>query len=126
MSTLLYDPDCGFCTRAAHLLAGWPVTCTVAPMTDARLAAHGIDAGRAQREIPFVDDAGRVLFGAAAVAGALRTADRATPLGAALHAAGVALAAPPLAWVAPPAYRWVADHRHQLPGGTAACALPPG
>lgn len=125
MSTLLYDPDCGFCTRAALLLAGWPVTCVVAPMTDARLAEHGIGARRAHREIPFVDDAGRVLFGAPAVAAALRTAERTTLRGALLHAAGVVLAAPPVAWVAPATYRWVADHRHQLPGGTTACALPP-
>ena len=26
-----------------------------------------------------------------------------------------------MAW---PAYRWIADHRHLLPGGTAACSLP--
>jgi hypothetical protein len=23
-----------------------------------------------------------------------------------------------------PAYKWVAGHRHLLPGGTAACSLP--
>ena len=41
------------------------------------------------------------------------------------RAAGAVLGAPPLAWVAPPVYRLVAEHRHELPGGTAACALPP-
>ncbi|OLT38861.1 hypothetical protein BJF82_08345 [Kytococcus sp. CUA-901] len=125
MSALLYDPDCGFCTRAAQVLARWPVTCEVAPMTPDRLAAAGVDAQRADREIPFVDDAGQVSYGAAAIAAALRTADRSAPLGRLVWAAGAALGAPPLAWVAPPVYRLVAEHRHELPGGTAACALPP-
>mgnify|MGYP002648530627 CR=1 FL=1 len=74
MSALLYDPDCGFCTRAAQVLARWPVTCEVAPMTPDRLTAAGVDAQRADREIPFVDDAGQVSYGAAAIAAALADA----------------------------------------------------
>ncbi len=125
MSTLLYDPDCGFCTRCATVLQQWPLACQIAPMDPARLASAGIDPARADREIPFVDDAGQVSHGSAAIAAALRTADTSTPLGQALRAAGTVLAKPPVAWVAPQVYRLVAEHRHELPGGTAACAMPP-
>ncbi|WP_374928714.1 thiol-disulfide oxidoreductase DCC family protein [Kytococcus sedentarius] len=125
MSALLYDPDCGFCTRAAELLMRWPVSCEVAPMDPERLAAAGVDAERADREIPFVDDAGGVRYGSAAIAAALRTAGRSTPLGQLVWAAGAVLGNPPVAWVAPHVYRLVAEHRHELPGGTAACAMPP-
>ena len=31
---------------------------------------------------------------------------------------------PPLGLLAWPVYRWIAGHRHLLPGGTAACSLP--
>ncbi|WP_462418285.1 thiol-disulfide oxidoreductase DCC family protein [Kytococcus sp. Marseille-QA3725] len=124
MSALLYDPDCGFCTRAAELLAHWPVTCEVAPMSPARLAAHGIDPDRAQRGIPFVADDGTLRFGAAAIAAALRTASTSSVGGRVLVAAGALLGSAPVLPVARRVYAWVADHRHQLPGGTAACALP--
>ena len=38
--------------------------------------------------------------------------------------AGGALQLGPVRLAAWPAYHWVADHRHLLPGGTAACSLP--
>ena len=37
---------------------------------------------------------------------------------------GHLLEAPGISWLAGRAYRWIAAHRHQLPGGTAACARP--
>jgi predicted DCC family thiol-disulfide oxidoreductase YuxK len=57
-----------------------------------------------------------------AIADLLRTAARPRDLGWRL--AGTVLAVPPVRALAWPVYRWVARHRHQLPGGTAACELP--
>ena len=37
---------------------------------------------------------------------------------------GALLLTPPVSWLARWVYRWVADHRDLMPGGTAACALP--
>jgi predicted DCC family thiol-disulfide oxidoreductase YuxK len=59
-----------------------------------------------------------VSSGPDAIAALLRDAGRLwTVPGRALQLSLVRLAA----W---PAYKWVADHRHLLPGGTAACSLP--
>jgi predicted DCC family thiol-disulfide oxidoreductase YuxK len=114
---LLYDSDCGFCTRSAEFLRRRRPGCEIRPMTDAALAGFGVDAERARREVPFVDAAG-VRWGADAVAAALATC----PGG--WRAAGWLIGRPPLAWVARPVYAWVAAHRHELPGGTASCELP--
>jgi predicted DCC family thiol-disulfide oxidoreductase YuxK len=37
---------------------------------------------------------------------------------------GFLLLVPPVSWLARGVYRWVADHRDKMPGGTPACALP--
>ena len=37
---------------------------------------------------------------------------------------GVLLLTPPFSWIAKAAYRWIANNRDRMPGGTAACALP--
>lgn len=115
--TLLYDPDCGFCTRCAGLLQRWRLGCTVLPMDDGLLARHGVDPARAAREIPFVDGDGGVLHGSAAIAAALRTG----PLPARL--AGRMLQLPVVRSVAAVVYRVVARNRHRLPGGSASCRL---
>lgn len=78
-----------------------------------------LDHERAGREIPFTDASGRVSYGARAIAAALRTAPGLAGLaGRLLGTRGVRL-------IADPVYRWVARHRHRLPGGGAACRLPP-
>ena len=113
--TLHFDPDCGFCTRAAGLLVRLGVRCRVVPWTGTE--PH-LDHRRAAHEIPFTRPDGTVTHGAAAIADALRTAP--PPLrwaGAALGTRGARL-------LADPVYRWVARHRHRLPGGTSSCRLP--
>jgi len=79
------------------------------------LAGAGLTAARAQAEVLWIGQDGKVSGGAAAVARALRAAGRPWSL------AGVLLDAPPLRWVAPVVYRLVAANRYRLPGGTAAC-----
>ena len=115
---LLYDPDCGACTRAAHWLARRGVGCGVEPITPGRLAALGVDPDRATREIPFVLPGGEVRYGARAVAAALRTGP------AWLRVAGAVIDARPVRPLAAALYGLVARNRFRLPGGSATCALP--
>lgn len=114
---MLFDADCGFCTRAAGWLARWTAA-TVVPMHAQDLSALGIDADRAGREMPAVLDSGEVVYGADAVAAALRSGRRwAQATGAVMHMPGVRM-------LARAAYALVARNRHRLPGGTGACRLP--
>ena len=119
MPTLLYDADCGFCTRAAVQVHRLGVRAQVQTIQDCDLQALGIDADRAMREMPFVDDRGRVTYGHLAWAEALRTGPLPTRL------VGDLVASRPLAPLSARVYRWVSEHRTQLPGGTPQCALPP-
>jgi predicted DCC family thiol-disulfide oxidoreductase YuxK len=116
---LVYDGDCGFCTRAAQVARRiLPPDCAVTPWQATDLASIGVTPTRAQREVLWVSRSGEVSGGARAVAEALRTA------GGLWVVLGLALRVPPLSWAAWGVYRVVAANRMRLPGGTAACALP--
>ncbi|MDT0269979.1 DUF393 domain-containing protein [Streptomyces sp. DSM 44915] len=118
---LVYDGDCGFCTTSVRFAERWiRPDCTTVAWQFADLAALGVTAERARHEVLWVTPSGRVHGGARAVAKLLSRAGRWwAPLGA-------VLALPPVSWLAHGCYRLVARHRHRLPGGTPACALPPG
>lgn len=116
---LLYDADCGFCTRCARWLDAHAPGLEVRPMHTVDLARLGVDEARATREVPFVLADGSVAWGAAAIGESLRRCR------APWSSAGRVLLAPPVLAVARPVYALVARNRHRLPGGTAACALPP-
>lgn len=117
MSTLLFDPDCGFCTRCAGWMRRLGLDAEILPMTPPALEQHGIDPRRAGEQIPFVDDDGEVHFGARAIGLALATG--AGPV----RLAGLGLLAPGVRWLAARVYPVVARHRHQLPGGSASCRI---
>lgn len=121
---LVFDGDCGFCTtssgwvaRRLHRPAG--PDALLVPWQRSDLAALGTTAERAQREVLWVAGDGIVEGGAAAFAAWLRF--RGGPYGL----LGRVLAAPGVRALGGSVYRWVAAHRHQFPGGTPACALPP-
>ncbi|MCZ2827131.1 MULTISPECIES: thiol-disulfide oxidoreductase DCC family protein [unclassified Modestobacter] len=117
---LVFDGDCAFCTRCADVARRLlPADVQVVPWQFVDLAEIGVSAERAQTEVLWVGRDGAVTGGAPAVARALRAAGRPWWL------LGAVLAAPPVRWVAPFGYRLVAANRHRLPGGTAACRLPP-
>ncbi|MGY1591708.1 thiol-disulfide oxidoreductase DCC family protein [Geodermatophilus sp. SYSU D00708] len=117
---LVYDGDCGFCTRAAEVARRLlPPDAAVTPWQSADLASLGVTPARARREVLWVSRTGRVAGGARAVAEALRAA------GGPWAVLGVVLLVPPLSWAAAGVYRLVAANRMRLPGGTAACAVPP-
>ncbi|MGW2395482.1 thiol-disulfide oxidoreductase DCC family protein [Kitasatospora sp. NPDC001664] len=129
---LVYDGDCGFCTsseqfaerylRASLSSANWegvPFQFADLEALDARAGGRGlVSRERAEREILWVTPAGDVYGGAQAAARLLMRS------GGAWAYLGAALTLAPVRPLAAALYRWVADHRHSLPGGTPACALP--
>jgi predicted DCC family thiol-disulfide oxidoreductase YuxK len=119
--TLIYDGDCGFCTRSAQFARRWVdrrERYDVRSWQELDLAALGLTAERCDEAAQFVRADGATRSGHEAIADALvHGAPGWRPVGHALLAPGVrALAAR--------AYGWVAGHRHRLPGGTPACARP--
>jgi predicted DCC family thiol-disulfide oxidoreductase YuxK len=115
---LLYDADCGFCTRAA----GWAsrLGCeveTVPWQSWAPLASYGITPEAAAAEMHLVDG-DRILLGHQAVAGALARSRYAV-----VRLAGRVVGARMLRPIAGRVYALVAANRQRLPGGTPACNL---
>ena len=120
---MVFDGDCGFCTTSARWLAGRLTRpnrqeAHLVPWQRTDLTALGVSQARAQHEVLWVDVDGAVSGGEAAVAAWLRHAGRPWSL------LGSVMSWPVVRQVAARAYRWVADHRDRLPGGTPACALP--
>jgi predicted DCC family thiol-disulfide oxidoreductase YuxK len=118
-ATFVYDGDCSFCSACARFVERRiPTRATVVPWQFADLAGLGLTRAQVEEAVQWVDDDGTVAAGPDAVALLLRDAGRLWEVpGRALQLGPVRLAA----W---PAYRWIANHRHLMPGGTAACALP--
>jgi predicted DCC family thiol-disulfide oxidoreductase YuxK len=116
---LLYDGDCGFCTRSAMFLRKrlrTPVE--VLPWQSVDLAPLGVTAAQCAEAVQYVAG-GRVSAGPAAVADVLRGARARL-----WRLAGWLLGRRPALVLAGPVYRWIARNRHRLPGGTVACELP--
>ena len=121
-SILLYDGDCGVCTRLSRV-----VTTTVrrrredfavSAYQDADLPSLGLTPEQCDEALRWVDARGRVSSAQDAVARVLLAGKLPfKPLGALILLPGVNA----LAGVV---YRWVALNRHRLPGGTPACSLP--
>lgn len=118
-STLVYDGDCGFCTRCVRLLERLRLAdATVVPWQAADLPALGLTQEQCEHELQWVGPTGTRSGGAQAVARLLLASGPPWVL------AGLLLRVPPLSWLAAGVYRLVADRRGSLPGGTPACALP--
>lgn len=113
--TIVFDGDCGFCTRSALRLERMGRgRLAVVPWQWADLPALGLTAAQCAQAVQFVGPGGRA-GGAPAIAAALRCCPQPW---AALGAVVDARALRPLA---ARVYRFVADNRHRLPGA-AACA----
>jgi predicted DCC family thiol-disulfide oxidoreductase YuxK len=115
--TIVYDADCGFCTRTADWVAAHG-RATIQPWQTLDLAAHGLTVDDVTQAAYWLDDGGRVTArGAGAAAEALKTCRLPwRPLGYVVYARPVR----PLADVV---YAWVARNRHRMPGSTDACRL---
>jgi predicted DCC family thiol-disulfide oxidoreductase YuxK len=120
MATLVFDGDCGFCTRSVDLMPkSIRRRTTVVPYQRADLAALGLTAEQCAEAVQWVSDDGSHASGHAAAARALQQGSLLWRI------LGTVLLIPPLSWLAAGIYRLVANNRMRLPGGTPACALPP-
>lgn len=109
---VVYDADCGFCTRVAQWADHAPVA-----WQSLDLAAVGATQEQADNFAGWLADGRIQALGAPAIAAALRARGPATrPLGRLIDLPGVRR-------IAAVGYRIVATHRHRLPGGTAACRM---
>jgi predicted DCC family thiol-disulfide oxidoreductase YuxK len=119
--TFLYDGDCAFCSSCARFIERRiPTRAAVTPWQFADLETLGVTVAAASDAVQWIEPGRPPVAGPVAIARLLRTADSALwrPVGALLGLRPVTA----LAW---PVYRWVSRNRHRMPGGTAACALPP-
>ncbi|WP_436788271.1 thiol-disulfide oxidoreductase DCC family protein [Yinghuangia sp. YIM S10712] len=116
---LVFDGDCGFCSKSVELLERWvdpDVEITAWQFAD--LDELGVTPERAAHEVLLVTPTGEVHGGAAAFA-KLLAFERGV-----WSVPGAVMQIPPIDLLAAKAYRLVADNRYKLPGGTPACALP--
>jgi predicted DCC family thiol-disulfide oxidoreductase YuxK len=117
--TFVFDGDCAFCSSCARFIEN-----RIKPSADvvawqfADLDALGLSKEQVSSAVYYVAGA-RTSAGPAAIADLLRRA------GWVWRIAGAVLGLRPVTAVAWPVYRWVARNRDRMPGGTAACALPP-
>lgn len=119
MSTLVFDGDCAFCASSVRFMERLGLRADVViPWQYADLAALGLTAPMCQEQLQWVDD-GRISSGHEAVARLLLAN------GVFWRPLGRLLLLPPFSWLAARVYAWIADHRHQLPGGTPACQVTP-
>ncbi|MEV4138664.1 DCC1-like thiol-disulfide oxidoreductase family protein [Dactylosporangium sp. NPDC049742] len=123
--TFVFDGDCAFCSSCARFIERRvrPAAHVVA-WQFADLDELGVTEDEAGAAVQWVTAGRAPTAGPVAIADMLRSVPGPAgrflwrPLGALL---GLRLVSA-LAW---PVYRWVARNRHRMPGGTAACALPP-
>lgn len=119
---LIYDGDCGFCTTWANWIAGrWSV------QSGARaIPWQFVNPQVAENSQLALADLKRSAWW---IDGDLRE-EGSRAVGRALVAAGGTWAllgqpilVPPVSWIAPFGYRFVAHFRYRLPGGTPDCKL---
>ncbi len=115
---LLYDGDCAFCTRCAHLVEGLGPDADIVPWQLTDLTELGITEEQATAAVQWVQTDGTVRAGHEAIAATLTSAGRIWKL------IGRILLLPGISGIAARVYRLVARNRYRLPGGTPACALP--
>ncbi|WP_345630205.1 thiol-disulfide oxidoreductase DCC family protein [Rugosimonospora acidiphila] len=115
---LVYDGDCAFCTRSVNLLRKrLPAFPQAQPWQQLDLAALGLTEQEVQDAVQWVDH-GVHSSGGRVASELLRYQPN-----RALRMLGALCDTPPVRSVIAVVYRWVAAHRHQMPGGTAACAI---
>ena len=118
---LLYDGECGFCTRMVELaLDRLGLDADVEPWQTADIGAFGVSRAEAEHSVQWIEPTGEISVGAQAAARLLRRA------GGAWALLGRLLMVPPVSWLGELAYRAVSALRGRLPGTTPALSRPPG
>jgi predicted DCC family thiol-disulfide oxidoreductase YuxK len=117
-TTLVYDGDCAFCTSSVRWVTRLRLGADVViPWQHADLVALGLTQEQCEESMQLVEP-GRTSSGHAAAGRLLlRSQWWWRPV-------GLLLLTPPVSWLARGVYRWIADNRDRMPGGTPACALP--
>jgi predicted DCC family thiol-disulfide oxidoreductase YuxK len=116
---LLFDGDCGFCTRSAGWLSRLGIGAEVIAWQLADIEQYGISAEQAMTAVQWVGVDGTVRHGHEAIAAASSQG------GFALRVLGKLMVLPGINAVSALTYRLVARYRYRLPGGTHACAAHP-
>ncbi|NNN08019.1 MAG: DUF393 domain-containing protein [Acidimicrobiaceae bacterium] len=117
---LIFDGECGFCTACAQWIERrWtrtPIPRSIAwQSVEHELPDYSTPTPRQMSESVWWISGDQRDAGARAVARALLATSSPWRL------VGRALLSAPLSWLAEPAYRVVARHRHRFPGSTSAC-----
>ena len=122
MPTLVYDGDCAICTRLSAFVARRIRRAEgdfeIVAFQFADLPALGLTEAQCEAALQWVNADGVAQAGPNAVAGLLRAGRLPWRL------PGRLLSLPGVDRITWPVYRWVADNRHRLPGGTPACSMP--
>ena len=114
---LIYDADCGFCTRTAHWLAARGTVALRSWQAIADLGELGLDERVVTEAAYWVEDERPVARGAAAIGRAL------IARGGAAKLLGRIVVSRPVVPLAARVYALVARNRFALPGGTDACRV---
>ena len=118
---LVFDGDCGFCTKSARwAAAGLPAEADVQPWQALPLDELGLTEHDVTTAAWWFDEQGRKHRGSRAVARVLSAS------GGYRRVLGTLLRVPPISWLAIPGYWLVARFRYKLPGATDACRVPQG
>ncbi|MBK7822069.1 MAG: DUF393 domain-containing protein [Tessaracoccus sp.] len=117
---VLYDADCGFCTTSSRAMTTRWFRADADPRSfqSVDLDALGLSVDKCADKLHVLDGT-RVFAGAAALAAVLRRSRIPWP------AVGWLMTLPGVRALAEWIYGLVARNRHRLPGGTAACEMPP-
>jgi len=118
VGTLVYDGDCGFCTRTATWLAARGTVHTQ-PWQARDPLPDGLTEEDVTSRAYWLEDDAVVAGGAAAISHAL------SARGGVYKAHGRLLRTRLIAPIAERSYRRIAHNRHRLPGSTDACRIDP-
>lgn len=119
-SLLVYDGDCGFCTKSAKFAeAGLPSDVRVEPWQALDLDELGLTEHDVTTAAWWFDADGRKYRGSHAAAEVL-VASRSRVR----RVLGHVMRIPPISWIAVAVYAVVARYRYKLPGSTDACRVP--
>jgi predicted DCC family thiol-disulfide oxidoreductase YuxK len=123
MPVLIYDGDCAFCSSSVRFIENHirrHPRCEPWQWLDLDLYfdRYGVTRDDCERAVQFVDIDGRVHSAERAVARVLLHGGKGWAL------LGGALLVPGVRHLAGVVYRWIADNRHRMPGGTPQCSMP--